>query len=118
MSLEGTATIATKLEVLAVLRARTPACKATLSLYDFDYPNAVTLEDRSNPGLSRYWRPDGHPRPTVGELMAARMFGKPLPAWAPADLVSEWGVELLRNPGAVEWLAERARLQVAATGGT
>lgn len=118
MSLEGTATIATKLEVLALLRARMPGCKATLSLYDFDYPNAVTLEDRTNRGLSLYWRPDGHPRPTVGELMAARMFGKPFPAWAPAEAEADWGRELLNDPGAVDWLAGGARAQIAATGGT
>ncbi|MCC6918748.1 MAG: hypothetical protein IT548_06055 [Alphaproteobacteria bacterium] len=118
MSSEGSATIREKLAALAVLRARAPACRAKLSLYDFDYPNAVTLEDRTNPGLSLYWRPDGHPRPTVGQLMAARMFGTPFPAGTAPELPAEWGVELLRNPAAVDWLVQRARWQVQATGGT
>jgi len=118
MSSEGTATIREKLATLAVLRARAPTCRAKLSLYDFDYPNAVTLEDRTNPGLSLYWRPDGHPRPTVGRLMAARMFDTPFPAGTPPELTAEWGVELLRNPAALDWLVERARWQVQATGGT
>lgn len=118
MSLEGTITIDRKLDVLTVLRRRVPSCRASMSFYDFDYPNAVTMEDRTNPGLSLYWRPDGHPRPTVGALMAARMFDLPLPDPAPPALKDEWGTELLHNPGAVEWLVERAKRQMEVTGGS
>ena len=35
--------------------------------------------------------PDGHPRPTVGTLMTARMFNRPMPGWAAPELSHEFG---------------------------
>jgi hypothetical protein len=109
LSVRGTSSLEVKLATLSYLKERAPTCRARLTLTDFDYPNAVTLEDQTNKGLSLFFRPDGHPRATVGTLIAARLADKPMPAWAPAALASEFGVDLLKHPDPVGWLAERAR---------
>ena len=69
----------------------------------------MTLEDQTNKGLSLFFRPDGHPRATVGTLIAARLADKPMPTWAPASLTGEFGVDLLKHRDPVGWLAARAR---------
>ena len=64
-----------------------------VELWDFAYPNAITLEGLA-PGhsrLSRFFREDGHPRPTTGQLMAAQMFGRSLLGAPLRDL----GIDLL-----------------------
>lgn len=72
-----------KIAVLDYLRALQPACPKGLAYWDFAYPNAMTLEGLGGPdgdaahGLARYFREDGHPRPSAGQLMAAQMLGKP-----------------------------------------
>ena len=66
--------------VLQLLRRKQPSCRARIRYFDFAYPNAMTLEGVFNPvKSSEYYRPDGHPRPSVGLLMAARMFDRELP---------------------------------------
>jgi len=84
-------------------------CDASISYFDFAYPNAVTLEGVLTPVTSsEYYRPDGHPRPTMGVLMAARMFDGEFPPATPAVLVQDFGVDLLAYEDAEGWLLERA----------
>ena len=95
--------------VLEFLRRKQAACGASIAFYDFGYPNAVTLEGMlSRVESSEYYRPDGHPRPTVGVLMAVRMFGREFPPATPALLIEDFGVELLTHADAEGWLRERA----------
>jgi hypothetical protein len=90
------------------LKARQPTCRARLHLYDFQYPSAVTLEGVvSEVPLSLYYRPDGHPRPTMGELMSAVMFGTPFPDWAPEAVAADFGVDLLSHPDPTGWWQRR-----------
>jgi hypothetical protein len=98
-----------ELKTLNFLRQKQATCAATISYWDFGYPNAVTLEGVTSPvSESAFYRPDGHPRPTAGELMTARMFDLELPANVPADLQNDFGVELLTHPDAEGWLHQRA----------
>jgi len=98
-----------KLAALEFLRRKQAGCDAKISYFDFSYPNAVTLEGVLTPVTSsKYYRPDGHPRPTVGLLMAARMFGREFPPATPAALVQDFGVDLLSHQDAESWLLERA----------
>jgi hypothetical protein len=93
---------------LAYLRTRQRTCTARLHLYDFQYPNAVTTEGVASPvRLSLYYRPDGHPRPTVGDLMAAAMFERPFPAGTPAALTDDFGADLMAVADPVAWWQRR-----------
>lgn len=105
----NTSKVSTKLAVLAFLQERARRSPGRLTLYDFDYPNAVTLECRTQAGPSLYYRPDGHPRPATGQLIAARMFGQPMPAWAAPDVQADFGVELLGHPDAKGLIVRNAR---------
>ena len=68
----------------------------------------MTLEGFTAPVTqSVYYRPDGHPRPTVGLLMAAQMFGLDMPD-APEAVKRDFGTDLLRDPSQDSWLRERA----------
>lgn len=98
-----------ELAALAFLRRKQAACDARIHYYDFGYPNAVTLEGLLQPvKSSRYYRPDNHPRPTVGLLMAARMFGTEFPLGTPALIERDFGVDLLSHENPEGWLLERA----------
>ena len=98
-----------KIAVLGFLRRKQAGCKAKIHYYDFDYSNAVTLEGLLSPvKASKYYRPDGHPRPTVGLLMSARMFGKDFPPETPQAVTRDFGVDLLTHPRPEDWLLERA----------
>jgi hypothetical protein len=98
-----------KLAALEFLRRKQTMCKARISYFDFAYPNAVTLEGVLTPVTSsKYYRPDGHPRPTMGELMAASMFDREFPPDTPAVLEEDFGVDLLTQRDAEGWLLERA----------
>lgn len=101
---------ALKIAVLDYLRALQAQCPAGLAYWDFAYPNAMTLEGLGGPdaesgGLARYFREDGHPRPTAGQLMTARMFDRP---FFDAPL-RDMGVDLLTLPRAEaeRWIRER-----------
>ena len=94
---------------LELLRRKQSSCSAKISYFDFAYPNAVTLEGMLTPvKSSKYYRPDGHPRPTVGLLMIARMFGSDYPSGTPALLEQDFGVDLMTHPDAAGWILERA----------
>ena len=94
---------------LALLRRKQTTCDARISYYDFSYPNAVTLEGVLSPITnSEYYRPDGHPRPTIGTLMAARMFGRKFPPDTPALIEQDFGIDLLSAEDPESWLLERA----------
>ena len=94
---------------LELLRRKQTTCDAKISFYDFSYPNAVTLEGVLTPVTSsEYYRPDGHPRPTMGVLMAARMFDREFPPNTPALVAEDFGVDLLARQDAENWLLERA----------
>ena len=98
-----------KIAVLGFLRRKQASCKAKIHYYDFDYSNAVTLEGVLSPvRASKYYRPDGHPRPTVGLLMAARMFGKDFPPDTPQAVTRDFGVDLLAYPRPEDWLLIKA----------
>jgi len=100
--------VALRLAAFSYLQGRQQACRARLHLYDFQYPNAVTLEGVvSEVPLSVYFRPDGHPRPTMGELMSATMFGTPFPDWAPEAVAADFGVDLLSHPDSLGWWQRR-----------
>jgi hypothetical protein len=94
---------------LELARRKQAMCPAKIGYYDFAYPNAVTLEGVASPAPAKsiYYRPDGHPRPTVGMLMAAQMFGVDA-ADVPAEVRRDFGVDLLRHPSPEAWLRERA----------
>lgn len=95
--------------VLELLRRKQASCDARIRYFDFAYPNAMTLEGVfTEVRASQYYRPDGHPRPTVGLAMAARMFDRELPVTASALLRQDFGVELLRHADAEGWILKRA----------
>jgi len=94
---------------LSFLRRKQAGCGARIHYYDFGYPNAVTLEGLLSPvESSRYYRPDSHPRPTVGLLMAARMFGVDFPPGTAPLVEQDFGVDLLSYEDPEGWLRERA----------
>jgi len=98
-----------ELDALELLRAKQTSCKAGIHLFDFSYPNAVTLEGVMTPvTASRYYRPDGHPRPTMGLLMAARMFEREFPPDTSDLIKQDFGVDLMTHADAEGWLLERA----------
>ena len=101
--------LSTTLHGLEVLRRYQPRCRARLHLFNFNYPNGVTLDGLERTGrYSEYFRPDGHPRPTIGLLMAARMFGRPYPGGTPAGISADFGVDLLTVPDAEQRLRDQA----------
>ncbi|MGB5131339.1 MAG: hypothetical protein WBO00_01895, partial [Steroidobacteraceae bacterium] len=102
--------LAETLHGLDLLRRRQPDCRARLHYYNFNYPNAVTLDGLAKPErYSRYYRSDGHPRPTVGLLMAARMFGRPFPDGTPQEISADFGVDLMAVDDAEARLRDQAR---------
>jgi hypothetical protein len=102
--------IAATLHGLELLRRHQPTCRARLRYYNFNYPNAVTLDGLAATGrFSEYYRPDGHPRPTLGLLMAARMFGRPFPEGTPPAIAADFGVDLLAVDDAESRLRDQAR---------
>ena len=98
-----------ELAALDFLRERQRSCAAKIHYYHFSYPNAMTLEGVFSPvKASRYYRPDGHPRPTVGLAMAASMFATPYPAYTAPVLIQDFGVDLITYADAEGWLLQRA----------
>jgi len=98
-----------ELAALELLRTKQSSCQARIHLFDFAYPNAVTLEGVMTPvTASRYYRPDGHPRPTMGLLMAARMFQREFPPDTVNLIKQDFGVDLMAHADAEGWLLERA----------
>ena len=94
---------------LEFLRDKQRSCNSRIHYYQFSYPNAMTLEGVLSPvKASQYYRPDGHPRPTAGLVMAARMFEKPFPQGTPAVMRQDFGVDLMTHADAEGWLLQRA----------
>jgi hypothetical protein len=92
------------------LRWRQPTCGARLHHYNFNYPNAIALDGLVKPErYSQYYRSDGHPRPIVGLLLAARMFSQPFPGGTPPEIVAEFGGDLLTLDDAEARPREQAR---------
>jgi hypothetical protein len=98
-----------ELAALALLRRKQQSCGAKIRFFDFGYPNAVTLEGLfTSVESSEYYRPDNHPRPTVGLLMAARMFEAEFPAGTPQILRDDFGVDLMSHADPESWILQRA----------
>ncbi len=98
-----------ELAALEFLRRKQQSCDARIHYFQFAYANAMTLEGVLTPvKRSRYFRPDGHPRPSAGLAMAASMFGKPFPADTSPLLIEDFGVDLLSHEDPEGWLLERA----------
>ncbi len=98
-----------ELAALEFLRHKQQSCDARIHYFQFSYANAMTLEGVLTPvERSRYYRPDGHPRPSAGLAMAARMFGTPFPADTSPLLIEDFGVDLLSHEDAEGWLIQRA----------
>ncbi len=115
--------LAATLHGLDLLARRQRDCQARLHYYNFNYPNAVTLDGLEARGrFSEYYRPDGHPRPTLGLLMAARWFGTAFPEGTAPEIVDDFGFDLLAAPDAEAWLRNQAsriewmRTEMAAAG--
>jgi hypothetical protein len=102
-------TAAAELAALDYLRRRQRSCASRIHYFQFAYPNMVTLEGVLSPvKASHFYRPDGHPRPTAGLMMAASMFDKPFPPGTPQQLIDDFGVDLISHADAEGWLLERA----------
>jgi len=98
-----------EMAALGFLRAKQAVCKAEIHMFDFAYPNAVTLEGVLTPvKASKYYRPDGHPQPTMGLLMTASMFKIDYPPATSVLLQQDFGVDLLSHQDAEGWLLRRA----------
>ena len=99
------------LAALQLVRARAPTCKSKISFHVFRYPNAVTLEGLAKePGLSMFYRPDSHPRPPLGEMIATRMLGLEGQPGAPL-LPKDFGanVAAMDNASATDWILTRGK---------
>ena len=98
-----------EISTLQFLRRKQTSCKAQLRYFDFSHPNMVTLEGvLKSVGSSEFYRPDRHPRSSVGLLMAARMFERDFPHTSSKKLENDFGVELLAHSNAEGWLTEHA----------
>jgi hypothetical protein len=96
-----------KSAVWRLLAARLGRCPGGLALHDFNYPNLVSLEavlDGAPQG--RYFRTDGHPRPTVGELMTSVMFQRPGPGAGLQDF-GQQDLLALDTAAALAWIERR-----------
>lgn len=85
-------------------------CSANMTFHVFGYPNAVTMEGLAT-GIekSTFYRPDGHPRPPVGQLVLTRILNLQGKAQA-ATLPNDFGEDLLAMPdaNAKQWIKEKA----------
>jgi hypothetical protein len=102
-------TASEELAALDYLRRKQRSCASRIQYFLFAYPNMVTLEGVLSPvEASYFYRPDGHPRPTAGLMMAASMFNRPFPPGTPAMLAEDFGVDLISHADAEGWVLERA----------
>ena len=94
---------------LNILRDLGKTCQS-LTYHMFGYPNVVTMEGlQKYPGQSLFYRPDGHPRPTAGQLILTQILDLQDTDAAPS-LPSDFGQDLLKLPEAQAalWVKERA----------
>ena len=102
-------TASRELAALDYLRRKQRSCVSRIQYFQFAYANMVTLEGVLSPvKASHFYRPDGHPRPTAGLMMAASMFDKPFPPGTPPMLAQDFGIDLISHAAAEGWLLERA----------
>lgn len=95
---------------LAVMRSLAKSCQSKITYHSFRYPNAVTVEGLVAPDRpSLFYRPDGHPRPSLGQLVLTRILGLEGRPDAP-PLPADFGTDLMAlSPEAAErWISERA----------
>ncbi len=88
------------------LQAWNDRCGGRIHYFDFNYPNALTMEGVMNvPPRAEYFRRDGHPRPTVGQAMIAAMFPAGS-AEGSGHFSSDFGTDLmaLPKPAALAWI--------------
>ena len=98
-------------KALALVRRVAPSCRSKINFHVFRYPNAVTLEGLAkDPGLSLFYRPDNHPRPPLGELIATRMLGLEGSPKSP-PLPSDFGedVAAMTDAEAKQWITTRGK---------
>jgi hypothetical protein len=96
--------------VLALLRNKAQSCKSKITYNVFRYPNAVSMEGVfATPGLSTFSRPDGHPRPPLGQMVLTRILNLEGTAGAP-ELPRDFGGDLMAmSPTEAEaWIDKRA----------
>lgn len=92
-----------------LLKGLQAQCASDMTFHAFGYPNAVTMEGlQESVGESIFFRPDGHPRPTIGQLILTRILGLEGRDLAPT-LPLDFGVDLLAIPEseARTWIAEK-----------
>lgn len=95
---------------LALMQKLAKTCKSNITYHSFRYPNAVTMEGLvRDPAPSLFYRPDGHPRPSLGQMMVTRILNLEGSRGAPM-LPSDFGADLMAMPDAQaqSWIAERA----------
>jgi len=101
--------LAAQLHGLRLMRKMQPHCRARLHFHNFNEVNALTLDGiHGETGESEWFREDGHPRPTIGPLMAAAMFGVPLTDSPDLSLGPDFGSELFADPDAERRLRRNA----------
>ncbi len=96
--------------VLKMLREKAQFSKSPITYNVFRYPNAVSMEGVfATPGLSTFYRPNGHPRPPLGQLMLTRILKLEGTPGAP-PLPRDFGGDLMAmSPSeANAWIDERA----------
>lgn len=80
---------------LALMREMQKTCDAPITYHNFRYPNAVSMEGVFiGPGPATFYRPDGHPRPGLGQMMLTRILSLQDNPNAP-PLPRDFGVDLL-----------------------
>ncbi len=77
------------------LKRQRAACASAITYHRFGYPNALTMEGLSEgAGASLFFRPDGHPRPSLGQLVVTRILALEDEPSAP-PVASDFGADLL-----------------------
>ena len=77
------------------LKRQRAACASAITYHPFGYPNALTMESLAEgAGASLFFRPDGHPRPSLGQLVVTRILALGDEHSAP-PIPSDFGTDLL-----------------------
>lgn len=85
------------LETYDLIRSLQAHCASRISYYDFNYPNAITMEGVSRPtDKGIFYRSDGHPRPPTGQIMFAAIMGSAMPRQADGlKFDPDFGIDLM-----------------------
>ncbi|MDA0224388.1 MAG: hypothetical protein O3A08_11985 [Proteobacteria bacterium] len=95
---------------LALMQRLANTCKSNITYHSFRYPNAVTMEGMvREPAPSLFYRPDGHPRPSLGQMMLTRILSLQDEPGAP-PLPKDFGADLMAmsDAEAQSWISNRA----------